>query len=106
MRRAVFTAILALSACHSRNAPLNVVEVKSDRCGWCSHVSVPAILSVDVKDFQLNSRFDLVLVDAQGNKIEEAVGTQLPVRKLKPGAYYLRLSENGTLRREYAVVAR
>jgi hypothetical protein len=105
MYRAGWTAILSFAtACNNR--PLKVINVDAYRCGGCTSISAPALLLVDVREFRSTSRFDLELVDARGIRIDSAPGIKLPIHKLSPGAYYLRLHENGVLKREYAIRSR
>lgn len=88
----------------------SVVVLKQGRCGDCNGVKGASVLLIDVREFSETASFDVALVDGAGRIIDHNNPASPSLRTLAyvcpplpSGRYYLRLHENGTLRREFAI---
>jgi hypothetical protein len=118
MNRAALLTVFALGVlgyawnqAGMRPRPAPVIRVFADRCGGCTEISVgsAATLLLDVQGLGADSAFSAQLVDHAGAEI--SVGplnrnAGFPWAAARAGTYYLRLFENGVLRREYQIVSR
>jgi hypothetical protein len=115
-RAALFTAALIAVAIIVRVSrtparPPAIVVLKAERCGTCNDVRAgAAVLLIDTREFSPDASFDLELVDRDGRRVDSGQGIAVSALtlayscpELASGRYYLRLRENGTLRREFAI---
>jgi hypothetical protein len=113
--RAALVAILALASAGPIRVPrARTVQIDCYRCGRAVQISSVSgsLFLLDARDLDPAATFDVELVDSTGNRLASAAGLALdsgklpyPCQRLARGIYYLRLNENGVLRREYAIAA-
>jgi hypothetical protein len=105
----LFAAIMRLSSTPSH--PASVMVLKADRCGGCNNAPIgTAVMLIDVHEYSSDAQFEVELVDHRGRHVDSGQGLTLsaltiiyPCPQISKGRYYLRLSENGALRREFAI---
>jgi len=91
-----------------------MVALRADRCA--GQVSIDprraVVMLLDVSEYSPGARFDVELVDHEGNRVDAGAALEVSAATvayachgLNAGVYFLRLRENGSLRREYKISA-